>query len=136
MSDRLRTLAAGAAAFIGLAGCDSTSGQAVSGERLYANHCAACHGQFGEGDGPVADVMRVSMPNLRTLSMRNDGVYPAEDVRAYVDGRELPAAHGDRYMPIWGVVFGWGSEGGAEMEADIEQRVAALVEYLEQIQYR
>src|SRR5690606_32268474 len=85
-------------------------GQEPTAARLYANHCAACHGEFGEGDGPVASVLRVTMPNLRTLSMRNGGPYPEDAVRQYIDGRSIPAAHGDRYMPIWGDVFGWGPE--------------------------
>lgn len=118
------------------AACESNSQPPISGEALYANNCASCHGPAAEGDGPVADVMRVSMPNLRGLSMRNGGVFPAEDVRAYIDGRELPAAHGDRYMPIWGNVFGWGRDAGVETEQDVMRRIDALVEYLEQIQYR
>jgi mono/diheme cytochrome c family protein len=122
-----------AAAF---AGCESNSEPTASGEDLYANNCSSCHGPLGEGDGPVADVMRVSMPNLRGLGMRNNGVYPADAVRAYIDGRELPAAHGDRYMPIWGNVFGWGQDDDADTEADITRRIDALVEYVEQIQYR
>ena len=58
------------------------------GARLYLNHCAACHGEYGEGDGSVAATLRVTMPNLRSLAMRNDGVFPADAVTAYVDGRE------------------------------------------------
>jgi len=108
--------------------------QPESGARLYANHCAACHGEFGEGDGPVAAALRVTMPNLRTLAMRSGGTFPAEAVRAYVDGREIPTAHGDRYMPIWGDVFGWGPEGDVS-EARAEQRLAAIVEHVRVLQY-
>src|SRR3954447_7798993 len=50
------------------------------GDALFATHCAACHGVDGEGGGPVASVMNVSMPNLRTLAKRNGGVFPAEPV--------------------------------------------------------
>src|SRR5687768_11233536 len=30
------------------------------GARLYFNHCAACHGQDGEGGGPVAATMHIA----------------------------------------------------------------------------
>jgi len=49
--------------------------------------------------------MRVAVPNLRMLSERNEGEFPAEAVASYIDGRDLPASHGDRNMPIWGPVF-------------------------------
>ena len=71
----------------------------------FATHCASCHGLQGEGDGPVAEVIRVTVPNLRTLSRRNGGEFPAESVASYIDGRSLPASHGDRIMPVWGDVF-------------------------------
>ena len=72
---------------------------------LFATHCASCHGDDGEGGGPVAAVMTITVPNLRTLSMRNGGVFPADAVAAYIDGREQRAAHGSRTMPIWGDVL-------------------------------
>ena len=104
------------------------------GARLFFNHCAACHGENGEGGGPVAATMRVTMPNLRTLAMRNGGVFPADAVAAYIDGRELTAAHGDRQMPIWGDVFR-GPEPGAT-ERTVRRRIAALVELIASLQYR
>lgn len=122
-----------------IAACLLASGagaqETPSGARLYANHCAACHGEFGEGDGPVAAVMRVTMPNLRTLAMRSGGTFPADAVREYVDGRSIPAAHGDRYMPIWGDVFGWDADGPARGER-AEQSIEAIVEHVRALQYR
>jgi len=58
--------------------------------------------------------MRVTVPNLRTLATRNDGAFPAEAVRAYIDGRESVAAHGDRQMPVWGDVFRGPEQGTSE----------------------
>ncbi len=104
------------------------------GARLYFNHCAACHGQDFEGGGPVATTLRVTMPNLRSIAMRNDGVFPTDAVTAYIDGREAPAAHGDRQMPIWGDVFRGVEQGTAERTT--RRRIAALVELIESIQYR
>ena len=63
-----------------------------TGAVLYMNHCAACHGADGEGGGPVAVAMSVTIPNLRGLSERNGGVFPADALAAYVDGREAQAS--------------------------------------------
>jgi hypothetical protein len=89
----------------------------------------------GEGDGPVAAAMSASVPNLRTLSQRNQGVFPADAVAAYIDGRNLPSAHGARYMPVWGEVFDATARivPGAEMASS---RIDAILGYLREIQYR
>ena len=104
------------------------------GARLFFNHCAACHGAQGEGDGPVAAAMRVAVPNLRTLAMRNGGEFPTDAVRTYIDGRETPAAHGDRQMPIWGDVLRGADQ--ATSERTVRKRIDALVELIASIQYR
>jgi mono/diheme cytochrome c family protein len=106
-----------------------------SGAALYANHCAACHGSDGEGGGPVAAVMNISVPNLRSLTMRSRGVFPVDAVTAYIDGREIKAAHGDRQMPIWGDVFSAQRE-PADGDAVAHSRIAALVAFIAQLQYQ
>jgi mono/diheme cytochrome c family protein len=105
-----------------------------TGARLYFNHCAACHGDDGEGTGPVAASMRVTVPNLRTLAQRNGGVYPTDAVAAYVDGRTEKAAHGDRQMPIWGDVFKGADQDASERT--VRRRIAAVVEFIATLQYR
>jgi mono/diheme cytochrome c family protein len=105
-----------------------------TGARLFFNHCAACHGENGEGTGPVAASMRVTMPNLRTLAQRNGGSFPRDTVVAYVDGRNLKAAHGDRQMPVWGDVFK-----GMDPEADdrtVRRRINAIADFIATLQYR
>lgn len=109
-------------------------GATPAGDELYFNHCAACHGADGEGTGPVAAAMSVAMPNLRSLTQRSGGVFPADAVAAYIDGREMEAAHGDRQMPIWGDVFR-GPEQGTSQRV-VRRRVAALVEFVRTLQYR
>lgn len=104
------------------------------GARLYFNHCAACHGEDGEGTGPVAASMRVTVPNLRTLAQRNGGTFPADAVTAYVDGREVEPAHGDRHMPIWGDVFRGTDQGTAKRT--VRRRIAAVVDFISRLQYR
>jgi mono/diheme cytochrome c family protein len=113
----------------------ATGARAQSGADLYLNHCAACHGADGEGTGPVAAAMRVGVPNLRTLAMRNGGVFPEDDVQAYIEGRTTPASHGDRQMPIWGDVFKEGERGRSGRER-ARERIAAIVDFIAGLQYR
>jgi len=114
-------------------GCVTDRLPALSGADMYATHCVSCHGPTGEGDGPVAAVLSVSVSNLRTLTRRSGGEFPAAAVASYIDGRDLPVAHGDRLMPIWGDVFDATTElvPGAQ---STELRVQALVDYLRDLQ--
>jgi mono/diheme cytochrome c family protein len=104
-----------------------------TGARLYFNHCAACHGENGEGTGPVAASMRATMPNLRALAQRNAGVFPGDTITAYIDGRSTKVAHGDRLMPIWGDVFRGPEQGTADRT--VRRRIDALVEFIRTLQY-
>ena len=104
------------------------------GDALFATHCATCHGADGEGGGPVAGVMNIPMPNLRTLAKRNGGVFPADAVAAYIDGREQAASHGDRLMPVWGDFLQM--PGDKDNQEPVRARIAALVTFIERLQYR
>ena len=117
---------------IGLA-CVSAQA-AEPGAGLFLENCAACHGIYAEGDGPAISALAVPVPDLTTLAARHGGTYPAELVRAVVDGRSEQAAHGSRSMPIWGTEF-W-LEAGADDYAnrEVEARIQSLVEYLESVQ--
>jgi mono/diheme cytochrome c family protein len=42
----------------------------AAGEALYRAHCAACHGDLGEGDGPAAAGMSPPPANLRWSMQR------------------------------------------------------------------
>ena len=103
-------------------------------ETTYTTHCASCHGRTAEGDGPMVEVMRVNVPNLRQLAARNGGDFPADTVAGYIDGRNLPVSHGDRVMPVWGDVFDTTSNILVDAQA-AEQRIDDLVEWLRSIQY-
>lgn len=83
----------------------------------------------------MAAAIRINVPNLRTLNQRNGGQFPADAVASYIDGRDLPAAHGDRLMPIWGDVFDATSRLVADGE-DARTRIDAVVAYLRELQYR
>lgn len=103
------------------------------GAALFLNHCAACHGATGEGDGPVAGVMSITVPNLRTLARRNGGELPEDRIAAYIDGRAPSDAHGGRQMPIWGDVFRVSQDGDEEVVA---ARIKVLVWFISELQYR
>ena len=96
-------------------------------------HCAACHGISGAGDGPVSESIAVPIPNLRTLNARYRGDFPEDAVAAYIDGRDLPDAHGSRQMPVWGLVFAATASivPGADSPPN---RIHALLDYLRTVQ--
>lgn len=132
----MRRVSSVLAAAAGLAACAGGPPAAVppSGAMTFATHCASCHGAQGEGDGPVATTMAVAVPNLRVLAQRNGGEFPAEAVASYIDGRALPAAHGTRLMPVWGDVFA-GTQRLVVDAASPEGRIAAVIDFLREIQY-
>jgi mono/diheme cytochrome c family protein len=103
------------------------------GGKLFLDHCAACHGPMGEGDGPVATSMAIAVPSLRTLAMRNGGVLDEDAVAAYIDGREPRAAHGQRQMPVWGDTFLVAERGEEDVVA---ARIKILVWFIAELQYR
>jgi mono/diheme cytochrome c family protein len=106
----------------------SPGAEPVDGARLFRAYCAPCHGATGRGDGVMAGQLRRVPPSLTTFSVRNGGLFPAERLRRVIDGTGVPS-HGDRDMPVWGAVFRRGS-------GDAEARIAAVVQYLQEIQER
>ena len=107
-----------------------TTAPGDTGSRLFRTHCSSCHGSTGRGDGPLAEHLRHTPPDLTQFTARNGGVFPRERVYRIVDGRDV-ASHGDREMPVWGDVF-TDTRGGSSVKA----RIDAIVRYLEGIQQR
>ena len=56
------------------------------GEQLYGELCAVCHGAEAKGDGPAAPALRAVTPDLTLLAMKNDGVYPFDEVQRAING--------------------------------------------------
>ncbi|MEL6977201.1 MAG: cytochrome c [Pseudomonadota bacterium] len=109
------------------------------GEEDYRTRCAACHGERGLGDGPIAFYFTAPPPPLAQLAARNDGAFPRERVIAIIDGREWRNAHGGRAMPIWGELFEASAKEslkgeGGDAEALVEERLGQLVDYLKTLQ--
>ncbi len=105
-----------------------------SGEQLYQRFCASCHGADAMGDGPVAGILAVEVPDLTRLYRRHGDRFPADRVREIIDGRAVVIAHGTRMMPVWGHEF-W-VESGADRDAEMETRrmLERLVDFLRRLQ--
>lgn len=107
-----------------------------TGEELYNEACATCHGAAGMGAGPLAEYMTVDVPNLTQLSQRNDGVFPMLDVIQTIDGRTGVRGHGSE-MPVWGRQFKADSIAEAGIygsEVYARGKILSLAYYLESIQ--
>jgi mono/diheme cytochrome c family protein len=116
------------------AGADATEGESAElGRTAYRVHCLNCHGDSGRGDGPMTELLRIPPTDLTQLAAGNDGVFPAEEVRRAIDGREAVLGHGRRDMPIWGLSF---RDPGrdSDQEAEVQAKIRDLVAYLESIQ--
>ena len=106
------------------------------GKQEYMNSCASCHGESGKGDGPLAELMTVEVPDLTTIKARNDGDFPFQQIFMVVDGRSGVRGHGYP-MPVWGARYraeagdAYGPYGAEEV---VRGRVLSLVYYLQAIQ--
>lgn len=107
----------------------------LSSLELYERLCSSCHGVSGRGDGPVASLIAIRVPDLTRLAYRDGGEFPTEDVRRTIDGRWDRRAHGARDMPVWGwQLYGSAVENDAEERARVDAMIERLVEYLRSIQ--
>ena len=72
-----------------------------AGRDLYMTHCWQCHGLDAKGDGPMAEMLAITTPDLTELAKRNNGDFPTAVVAMQIDGRSPLLAHGGE-MPIFG----------------------------------
>jgi len=103
----------------------------ASGEEMYLNYCAVCHGKDGKGAGPAASALKVPPTDLSKLSANAGGKYPALHVSSVIRGEAELAAHGSKDMPVWGPLFWRMSQGH---EGEVQQRIANLNSYIESLQ--
>lgn len=106
---------------------------AQAGHNLYEEHCMVCHGIRGQGDGPLAEELRVAPADLTLIAQRRGGVFPEVEMREIIDGRRKVRAHGPANMPLWGEVFAEQRAGGT-FETEVRDKVQSLVNYLKSIQ--
>ncbi|MEE4119162.1 MAG: cytochrome c [Paracoccaceae bacterium] len=107
------------------------------GRTEYLSACAGCHGRDARGDGPLADLMKITTPDLTALTQSNDGAFPFDTLLQVIDGRMDLGAHGGD-MPIWGTRYtAQALREGASIEDAVlmtQGRLLALVSYLNTIQ--
>ena len=93
---------------------------AYEGRRLYVSYCQLCHGIGGNGDGPLAKVMKISPADLTTtVRSRSDTILTkiiTGEGRQTITGRDRHNLLSDA-MPEWKEVFN-------------ESQITALIAYL------
>jgi mono/diheme cytochrome c family protein len=104
----------------------------TAGAELYRSHCAVCHGATGRGDGPSSVRLGVLPPDLRTLSRRNGGVYPLDDVARMIAGRVPVKGHGGPEMPIWADALLERQD--AYDARSVRVKITAIAEYIRTLQ--
>ena len=114
---------------------DQRTTRELTGVEMYERLCASCHGVSGRGDGPVAPLIKIGVPDLTRIAHRDGGEFPTEDVKRTIDGRFERPAHGPRDMPVWGWQFyDSSSTNDAAERAVVDSMIDRLVEYLRSIQ--
>ena len=107
-----------------------------AGKTDYVQLCSSCHGADATGNGEVAELLTIDVPDLTLLAQGNDGEFPMLNVIHAIDGRTGLRPHGTM-MPIWGMRFkdstiDIAGEYGAEVL--VRGRVLSIAYYLESIQ--
>jgi mono/diheme cytochrome c family protein len=108
-----------------------TNAPSNSGKEMFRSYCAVCHGTDAKGNGPAASALKTAPSDLTLLAQRNSGKYPAAHVSSVIRGQATLASHGNQDMPVWGPLFSSISQGH---EAQVQQRTANLVNYIEGLQ--
>jgi hypothetical protein len=105
-----------------------------TGPENFARYCAACHGDGGKGDGPVASAIAKPVPDLTLIAERNNGKFPRQIIKNAIDGRWQIDAHGTQQMPVWGYEF-WINEGAGDFsETQVSRILDGLVDHIESLQ--
>lgn len=105
----------------------------TSGQQMFANYCAPCHGVDARGHGPVAPVLKMAPTDLTLLSRNNHGKFPDTHIVSVLrNGADMPA-HGSAEMPVWGPILGKMSTTNPQ---DKMLRISNLSRYLETLQVK
>jgi len=113
------------------------SGNAIKeGKEGFVTYCASCHGEKGEGNGPVAGSLKKRPPDLTYLQQQeNDGQFPYKRVMDIVQGNpeydKNFRTHGPAAMPVWGKII---YEDSNERTTIAETRIRHIVDYIKSIQ--
>ena len=106
------------------------------GKILFAETCAACHGERARGDGPEAANLSTQPADLTKIAARRDGIWPILEVMSIIDGYTKQIAPREDMPIIEEITDGPMIEfdTGNGIKTTIPTRLLALAEYLESIQ--
>ena len=107
-----------------------THSDPASGQRMYRDYCAACHGATGKGDGPAVEILKAAPQDLTMMAKRNNGKFPADHFVTVLHFGTEGHPHGTSDMPIWGPLF------HAQNKDVAELRISNLTSYVESIQQK
>jgi len=139
----------------GFGGAAAADDPAVAlGQKLYTQYCASCHGADGKGNGPEAAKLDPKPGDLTQIAKKNGGKFPFYETMLLISGRSataqdqntdlpglspgnIPKAHGDPKMPVWGEVFSREElSKGTSMDLQMQAtgKIMLITEYLQSIQ--
>lgn len=121
---------------LSLAACLGTGIQrnAPSGQHVFRSSCAGCHGIDARGNGPIAPILSVPVPDLTLIVARRGGQFPVDEVFRIVDGQADLPAHGPRHMPVWGYEFFGDDPDDEAAHRRATDKIDRLVNYLRSLQ--
>jgi len=102
-----------------------------SGEVMYKQFCASCHGAHARGNGPAAATLKTRPPDLTTLAKRHGGKFPYDYLSSILRFGPGASAHGSSEMPTWGPTF---QTIDRNSERAAEDRIKNLADYLASLQ--
>lgn len=102
-----------------------------TGEQMYKQYCAACHGVDAKGHGPLAPLLKTPPPDLTTLAKRHLGKFPYDYVSSVLEFGPGVSAHGSSDMPTWGPIF---RSLDNQNERIVQKRIKSLCDYLASLQ--
>jgi len=109
---------------------NTTPDRVAEGRKLYAENCAACHGETGHGDGVMAAALQQAAPSDMPGTIGHDTVKPVDFTNAknllgansaILQGKIVRGGMGTG-MPYWGPIF-------------TEAQTWALIDYLWTFQF-
>jgi mono/diheme cytochrome c family protein len=123
-----------AACFVGAGPVHAADYLTMSGKQLYWRFCAACHGEQGKGDGPVATMFTAGVSDLTQVARRKGDSFTREYLVQIIDGRSAIGAHGSRTMPVWGEDFRRAYDGHPDAERATRVVIERLADYIWSLQ--
>ena len=107
--------------------------QPDSGEIMFKDYCAACHGMDGKGNGPAVEFLKAPPPDLTTMAKRLNEKSIALNVKTVLRFGTGSKAHGTLNMPVWRRMFNRVNENDTNL---VYVRINNLSNYVQSIQQK